>query len=344
MRRRALLARSPIPVLALVVVAVVAGGHPRAAAQEASPGASPAAGTCVAPELPPGTPTPFEAEGTPSVADASPMAGMAMGTPEAVEEAEDVAETAEAEATPAATPAPVGTPADAATAQRIADGIQNVVDCHNAGDYEAEAALVTEGALLQDYGTTNPYDQVAESEAFPVAYELRSVENVQAYADGRLSADIALLVNGHWLFGLRQFVVEEGGYVKLDVDEEIPVDPPAGSAVVRAEMVDYAFELSQSSAPAGAPLVFEAPNRGQYPHELVVVRLPEGATAEGVLSGEVAEADVQFVGATFAEPGGTARLVLVDLEPGTYTLVCFVDVPEGVPHVARGMHAQFAVE
>jgi hypothetical protein len=45
-----------------------------------------------------------------------------------------------------------------------------------------------------------------------------------------------------------------------------------------------------------------------------------------------------------SEPGQTAMpLVLVDLQPGIYTVVCFVDVPEGVPHVMRGMIVEFEV-
>jgi len=34
---------------------------------------------------------------------------------------------------------------------------------------------------------------------------------------------------------------------------------------------------------------------------------------------------------------------MVDLEPGTVTLVCFVDVPEGIPHGLRGMVLEFEV-
>jgi hypothetical protein len=32
------------------------------------------------------------------------------------------------------------------------------------------------------------------------------------------------------------------------------------------------------------------------------------------------------------------------LQPGVYTAVCFVDVPESIPHVVRGMVAEFTVE
>jgi hypothetical protein len=50
------------------------------------------------------------------------------------------------------------------------------------------------------------------------------------------------------------------------------------------------------------------------------------------------------MGFTFAEPGQEAPpLVMVDVPAGTYTLVCFVDVPEGVPHGMRGMIVEFEV-
>jgi hypothetical protein len=34
---------------------------------------------------------------------------------------------------------------------------------------------------------------------------------------------------------------------------------------------------------------------------------------------------------------------MVDMEPGVYTLVCFIDEPEGIPHVMRGMILEFEV-
>ena len=46
----------------------------------------------------------------------------------------------------------------------------------------------------------------------------------------------------------------------------------------------------------------------------------------------------------FAAPDGTFYFGLHGLEAGTYTVVCFVDVPEGIPHDARGMIADFTVQ
>ncbi len=46
-------------------------------------------------------------------------------------------------------------------------------------------------------------------------------------------------------------------------------------------------------------------------------------------------------------PGGTlekGELVLVDLEPGQYTIVCLFPDSEGIPHLAQGMAATFTVK
>lgn len=105
----------------------------------------------------------------------------------------------------------------------------------------------------------------------------------------------------------------------------------------------FEFILDQTSAPAG-DIAFNVTNTGEYPHEMVILQLPEGVTVEALFEDESLFAQVQFFGFTFAEPGQAAMpLVLVDLPPGTYTVVCFVDVPEGVPHVMRGMVIEFEV-
>jgi len=64
---------------------------------------------------------------------------------------------------------------------------------------------------------------------------------------------------------------------------------------------------------------------------------------EQVLADPTLEDDVRFIGGVSAQPGDVGYAGLEGLEPGTYTLVCFVDEPEGVPHVVRGMVAEFTV-
>jgi hypothetical protein len=333
--------RGIAPVLALL--ALLAVGLAPAAAQDASPAATPAA-ECAPPPLPPGTPTPMEAS---PVAD---MAGME-GTPGAIAQAEAGAATAEAAAAspePAASPVPpAGTPADQATIDRVAAAYAGALACLNAGDVLGFAAYLTPEALQEDFGSANYYDIPAIVEEFGGTPPTRfvRVDQVLVLPDGRLYAD-ATYVWGNQLNREGAFLVERDGHLLLDAGtQELPVAIPTDAQVATAEMVDFAFNLTQRSFEAGRPIAFEVINYGQYPHELVVFGLPEGVTLGQVLADESLFARLAYAGDTFAEPGQPGDpLVLVDLAPGTYLAVCFVDEPEGIPHIERGMIAEFTVD
>ncbi|HEX2280644.1 MAG TPA: hypothetical protein VHG52_02665 [Thermomicrobiales bacterium] len=330
--------RQLAPVFATVIGLVATSVAP-VAAQDASPAASPMTATCEAPELPPGTPSPMEEmvpEGTP----AGDMAGTEMGTPQAVEEVETIAEIAE-EATPETTVVQTGEPADAATAERVVAAAENLIACLSTGDYLGFAALSTPNYLLTEFGTSNPYDLPVFMEGFP-PIEGRAATDAQIHADGRVSVDLITVIGGTQVDRFRAYFVEEGGMLLLDEEQTLPVE--GAEVTVEVTMLDFAFDLSQDTVPADALVAFTLPNEGQYPHEFAVVRLPEGITVEQVFEDPALEEQIQFIGGAFAEPGEVGYFGLEGLEPGTYTAVCFVDVPDGIPHVMRGMVAEFTVE
>jgi hypothetical protein len=322
-----------------MVLGLVAASVTPVTAQDASPAASSMAANCEAPELPPGTPTPMEQmvpEGTP----AGDMTGREMGTPEAVEEAEAIAEIAE-QATPETTAAQAGESADEATAARVIAAAENLITCLSTGNYLGFAALSTPNYLLTEFGTSNPYDLPVFMEGFP-PIEGRSVTDAQIHADGRMSVALTTVIGGTQVDRFRAYFVEEDGTLLLDEEQTLPVE--GAEVTVEVTMLDFAFDLSQDTVPADALVAFTLPNEGQYPHEFAVVRLPEGITVEQVLENPALEEQIQFIGGAFAEPGEVGQFALEGLEPGTYTAVCFVDVPDGIPHVMRGMVADFTVE
>jgi len=262
---------------------------------------------------------------------------------------EDIGDGPAGDASPEAqgTPAPPeGEPASQADADRVTATFESAYACLNSGDYLGFAAHSTSEALLEEFGTANPYDVPAILGSFaPPPFQLVSVERVLVLPDGRLYAE-AVYRFGNALTKEGIYFVERDGDLLADAGAvDLPVDVPADAQVADVTMVDYAFEISETTFDAGAPIAFNVTNEGEYPHEFVVVQFPEGVTAEQVLEDFSLIQQVTFVGATFAEPGQAAPpLVLLDLAPGTYTVVCFVDVPEGVPHVARGMVAEITIQ
>lgn len=296
-------------------------------AQEASPDASPVAADCVAPSLPPGTPTPMEA----LMPEASPMPDMATPADESA---------APEDGGPSSEPL-AGEPADEATTARVTATVENIIACLNAGDGMAFAALVTPGYLTYSFGITNPYDMIYVMEGFP-GVELIAVENVLVHDGGRYSAEVTQSFGGTQVDRFQAIFVEDGEQVLLDEEISLPVE--GADVTIEVSMVDFAFEMSETRVPADAMVAFNVTNNGEYPHEFVIVRLPEGMTLEQALDDPAAEESVQFLAGVFAEPGDSAFFALQGLEPGTYTVVCFVDVPDGIPHVMRGMVAELVVE
>jgi uncharacterized cupredoxin-like copper-binding protein len=331
---------------ALMALAVLGfAGIGTIAAQDASPQAA----ACVSPGLPEGTPTPID-DGAEDMASPEAMEGMNMATPEAVE-------------APAGPVLPEGTPADAGVAGVITSAIENYAACYNEGQATGDpglyVALESDNYWLSSSGSSNPHDRAAGESEGPVATaQLISVSNPMTYEDGRISGDAELLLNDHWFRHTRYFLTLSGDMTWL-VDEEayLRPSPDADSVSVvginitettdeSTGQVTYAFEFTGGSTTftQSEALAFTVSNSGAELHEAVVVQLPEGADPMGVLDGSAAFEDVVFYGAVAPIfPGETKELVLLNMEPGTYTLLCFFPGPDGAPHAANGMIAQFEI-
>lgn len=281
--------------------------------------ATPLAGGCDAPALPPGTPTPLAAMISPDAGAATP-----------------------------AEPAPdAAVPGDAAGPQataRVIAGVTNFVACRNAGDYAAYAALLTPARLRAEAGTTNPYDVVADLQAFNLPITIISLQDVRTHPDGRLSAEFVHLFGPHLFYRSRIYVVDENGYITFDEEQFLPEEPLGESSVIDVNLTDFAFALSRNVITNAPYVVLRGTNSGAYAHEIIVAQLPDGATIEQALTGEIPEDQIAFVGQAPLAPGQSDDLVLVNLEPGAYTLLCLTTEPDGVPHAALGMATQLVVE
>jgi len=114
---------------------------------------------------------------------------------------------------------------------------------------------------------------------------------------------------------------------------------PATPPVVTVRAHDFAFEAPQT-IPSGVT-TFRLINEGSTFHHLTIARLDSGKTLAELQQAIVKPGPppawfVAIGGPNAADPKGETNATL-DLAPGNYILLCFVDVPGGIPHYSRGM-------
>lgn len=306
-------------------------------AQDATPDAAPAI-SCDSPGLAPGTPTPMD------MASPEAMDGMDMSSPEAE---------AEAEAT--------GSDADDATADAIFGAVENYFACYNEGQASGDPGLyvvLESNDFVASQGYATRYDEVQGEldSPFPVV-TLLDFQTAMVWSDGRMSADVQALVGDHWFNEWRWFLVEEDGILKLDERVDLPPRPDVDFVTVyginitetkddSTGDITYAFESRSGSWDfvETDALILNFTNNGEEAHEALLMQLPEGADPMGVLDGSIDMSQVSFLGGIFdIQPDQTLDLTMLDLAPGTYTLICFFPSPDGAPHAVHGMVQQFNV-
>jgi hypothetical protein len=114
---------------------------------------------------------------------------------------------------------------------------------------------------------------------------------------------------------------------------------PAAPATVTVHAHDFGYDSPDQIA-AGMT-TFHLVNDGPGLHHLVLIRLDSAKTAADLKSaiknpGPLPAWAVLSGGPNAAAPKGES-VATVDLVPGNYVMLCFVDVPNGVPHFAEGM-------
>lgn len=119
---------------------------------------------------------------------------------------------------------------------------------------------------------------------------------------------------------------------------------PRESAVIT--LTDFNFTMDRDIAPGTRAVLVR--NQGLHPHEAVVVRLDDNATAAAFLAGLAPNATApppgRFVGGTSVMEPADRMWPVLEFTPGRYALLCFVVDPEtGQPHFAMGMVHEFTV-
>ena len=138
-------------------------------------------------------------------------------------------------------------------------------------------------------------------------------------------------------------------------------DTPAGAAappatVTLEETDGLRYVITPDPVPAG-PQVWKIANTGtQHAHHAVISRVPDGVSGDQIVAefsslfagtppaGEPFAAQFVWVSYAALQSGGQTTWIELDLEAGTYAVVCFiVDPHTGRPHVLDGMATTFSV-
>jgi len=128
------------------------------------------------------------------------------------------------------------------------------------------------------------------------------------------------------------------GMIKEIIVTGTPHDGVMPEADGEIRMSEFGFAPTVLTA---GPHVLRVINDGKQPHEVVLVRLADGATAESYVAALTAGKGPPPgvpLGGSGALSAGLSNLWSVTLAAGNYLLVCFIPDPaDGVPHFVKGM-------
>jgi hypothetical protein len=207
---------------------------------------------------------------------------------------------------------------------------------------------------LNDGVTFQQFEKAFEEAEGPALALTRQVGGVGAVHPGGAASAVLDLPAGD--YALVCFIPSPGdgiahhkkGMIKtLTVGDAGQAAPAAPRADLVVRMKDFGYDLPKA-LPAG-PLTLEVVNDGPEPHELNLLRLPEGKTLNDVMKFLTGEAGgpppfVPVGGMNGLDQGVTGYAEL-NLEPGNYVAICNIPSPknEGHPHFALGMAWPFQV-
>jgi hypothetical protein len=267
-------------------------------------------------------------------------------------------------ASPRATPLPVtNDPVSPETAQQIAETAQSLAACISEGNVDGVVALATSEFLGDLYSggerlSAEEYRALAAL-APVVPIHIRSVSEPVFDGLSTASADIEFVAGNQlrlerWTFLFRHRTQPSDGTAPgTDLPgvwlahrtTPLEASPPAGAERLTAELDEYSLLLSAGSVD-GPALAITGRNTGDEAHELLVLRLVDGATTDLLIrpGSDAFPASIEVAGQVSILPGASADLVLVDLEAGDYAVVCLFPDASGVPHLVLGQQAALAVE
>ena len=311
--------------LLLLCSLVISGSRTGALAQDAPPADT---ATCVAPEVPPGTPE-----------DMGDMGGMDM----------EMATPADDAAAPEEPVVPTGTPVDdQATIDAVTAAATNIQSCLAEGNALGALSLTTSEFRMSQFGTDNIYTIAAMLEGYTPA-PIGTVNGVYQYEDGSLGIDYTSAEGKQLTHTLDVFIEQDGAWL-LNAEYELPaqskLDTTTITVVLGTPENEFSLTVEPASFSASPATNFTVYNNGTMEHEFIILQVPEGFDPASLTNPQGPEdlpADVTFVGATWVAPGEVGSALFEGLEPGNYVGYCFIPLEDGTTHAQNGMYMAFTI-
>lgn len=169
---------------------------------------------------------------------------------------------------------------------------------------------------------------------------------------GETASQVVHVDPGQWI------VYAEGEQQPVPVtvaesDASVTDAPVADVTITESDFAFTGFEQL-----AAGQQVLAVTNEGEQPHMLDFFQVPDGTTMDDIAAllampddatpapGMLQESDIALVpgGQVILQSAGTTTWMDVDVQPGTYVLVCFViDPATGMPHAMEGMVSLFQI-
>lgn len=243
--------------------------------------------------------------------------------------------------------------ADSTDSRQLRAGLTELVKavaaCQSAGDWETMSRLVSQRYLGQVYGGGPSMSRptfVELAKSFPtISVRFRDFEDFRLLDDGRAIASVKLIVGQQLTLDRMTFIESNTvGAWLIDSAETRRVDPPREYDQVRVVIEDNSYTPATLSA-EGANIEIVVTNEDDVDHEVLVLRFEPGVTSSVLLTstGPGLPAGVSYLGQVTVAADDKETLVLVGMNPGTFTLVDLLPNDLGVPHLSFGMEATLIV-
>jgi hypothetical protein len=255
-----------------------------------------------------------------------------------------------------ATPAAGQAHSDEALAEELTAASDALAACLSAGDVEMVVQLAGERYLGQMFGSSVPMSReeyIAIAHALtPVPTRIVELDAVTLVKRGEATALVThvvgnQLMQAEWAFErVPRGERDEGeNDWRIVAERQLPAATPRGAQVIDVEIKERSFALDRQTV-SGPDVVLRGENLASEDHEMLVLRYAPGYSSADLLraTGPDLPSEVTYIGEIPVRAGSARDLVLVDLEPGIYTLVCLFPDADGIPHLAYGMEATFTVE